>query len=282
MHALRALVRIRLLGRTPGLPPPVHRPLSSFLGPSCVTIRSVNGTMSEVTHGAPSLLSAVGPFANDRAVASNRVGVYAESVKSIGSETSTSSLQLRPPVARGNDVGAAAKPGITESSAAPTTFHSAVRRNVDAAAKVDKGANPAAPTLPLRLMLMAETVDVAAELGIPGHSATPTASPHAPSAPCTPQPPIPLPSTVSLASSDSSSWGFDSCFLLSPVHRARHRAPATSGPPPPPHWGGSYPQARKAVSLASRLRGIVGMRIVGSLVDHGAIGDPRTEGRIPR
>ncbi len=246
--------------------------------------------MSEVTHGAPSLLSAVGPFANDRAVASNRVGVYAEIVKSIGSETSTSSLQLRPPVARGNDVGAAAKPGITESSAAPTTFHSAVRRNVDAAAKVDKGANPAAPTLPLRLMLMAETVDVAAELGIPGHSATPTASPHAPSAPCTPQPPIPLPSTVSLASSDSSSWGFDSCFLLSPVHRARLLAPASSCPPPPPLWGEAYAEAgkqstaaaRRAVSLASRLRGIVGMRIVGSLVDHGAIGDPRTEGRIPR
>ncbi len=125
VSALGMLVHIHLIGRTPGLPLPVHS-LPSMVcmvsGPSCVAVYNIAGSTRQETHGALITLQAVVVIANGFALAGDWVGVFAKTAENTESETSTSSLQLRPLLAFGSVVGAAAETDRRDSSAAPTTY----------------------------------------------------------------------------------------------------------------------------------------------------------------
>ncbi len=120
--ALGMLVLIRLAGRTPDLSLPVHIRPGVVYGSSCVAVSNIAGSIHLETHGAHGMSLTVVVDVNGRALVVDGVGVFAEIVKSIRSETSTSSLQVRPLVASGSVVGAAAEIVRSGSSAAPTTY----------------------------------------------------------------------------------------------------------------------------------------------------------------
>ncbi len=115
-------VRPHLIGRTPGLPSPVHMLFVVLRGSSSVAVISIAGSKRLETHGALVTSSTVARSINGRALAGDRVGVFAELVANTESETPTLSLQVRSFLAHGSIVGAAAEAERRGKSAASTIY----------------------------------------------------------------------------------------------------------------------------------------------------------------